>query len=131
MWRTKMEVLFEFGGTKIPLHLPILSELINIIQSEVRKYATSATVDCMEGDNSSKYLFEKWFQRWDTYVVVTNSSEVSDVDKLTFIMLETSCTVMNYFIPCIINLTSPLKNYFYMVYHRWQACYLTELWIWE
>ena len=78
-----MEVLFEFGGTKIPLHLPISSELINIIQSEVRKYDTSATVDCMEGDRSSKYLLQKWSQKWDTYVVVTNSSDVLDGDKLT------------------------------------------------
>ena len=53
-----MEVLFEFVGTKIPLHLPISSELINVIQSEVRKYDASATVDCMKGDRSSQYLLQ-------------------------------------------------------------------------
>ena len=77
-----MEVLVEFKGNKIPFNPRTSSELVKLIELEVKEHDADATVSFGIGASESKYVLRRWSPKWACYVSLKSVDDIVDGDKL-------------------------------------------------
>ena len=81
-------VLFVFKSSRRELQLSPGRAVCDLLSDELKKAGHEATVCVSEAPGNAKppiYILQRWSEKWQAFLDVSNESEIVDGDKLTVI----------------------------------------------
>ena len=89
-----MEVLLEYKGSCRLLQVPDISRIYDLVQNELGKVGWRGVI-VHEGEKmgseanselSSRYILQKWMEKYDRFVDLINVEDIKDGDILTVVL---------------------------------------------
>ena len=81
-------VLFVFKSSRREVQLSPGRPVCDLLSDELKKAGHEATVCVSEAPGNAKppvYILQRWSEKWQAFIDVSNESEIVDGDKLTVI----------------------------------------------